>query len=169
VAPPSTVITTLMAQAYGALVRNTFRSPLHLLHEMWSMLPDLIVKTQVNDRAYWWVANPAAPGDNLADRMNAPGRQQAFDSWHAAFMVDVVDMLESTAQHPGIDNLSKQVGRTFGSRAGQAVLSENQALTNSQRFSGRISVPTGGVGSAPLAVAPSATFASKPHTPFGRR
>jgi len=92
--PVSIIVTTLAAQAF----RGEHDLSVALL-DMARRMPALIE----NRNGRWWVANPAHPGENFADKWNeVPERREKFLAWLARFEDDVRNLrgllTESAAQ-----------------------------------------------------------------------
>jgi hypothetical protein len=166
--PPSVVITTLVVHAYNAAVAHTFSSPLDLLLEIWREMPRYIRwERDHRGRQIWYVPNPAAPRDNLADRMNeSRDRQDSFRDWHDRFGEDLLALIAQADSNSGLDVLSKTITKTFGAIAGKRVNAAMVGAINSQRSAGQVSVPLRSTASA-IAAVPTITMSSRAHGFFG--
>jgi len=79
--PVSIIITTLAARAYDG-ERDIESALIKLVHEM----PEYIESRN----GKWWVANPAHPDENFADKWNeSPERRRAFLAWLQRVFSDV--------------------------------------------------------------------------------
>jgi hypothetical protein len=120
-------------------------------------------------RERWTVDNPAAAGDNLADRMNStPERQQAFLIWHDKFHKDLVDLIQQAGSAQGIDTLVKRASAAYGTAAGRAIADAAAKAIEAQRAARRVSFPARATSAAGAVAAPTIALASQPHRFFGR-
>jgi hypothetical protein len=121
-APSSIFVTTLAAAAYVLRAPIPHDGPLDLLLDVLDMMPLLFQRELLPSGADRWVlANPTAPGTNLAESMNGMGRQEAFTQWHSRLSEDVEALVRCLEGNPGTDVLYHQIETTFGNRAAQAV------------------------------------------------
>lgn len=87
--PPSILISTLAAQAYGGQ-SNLFAAALDVVQRMSNLIE------QRDGR--WWVANPAEDRENFADKWNDyPQRRVQFWAW----LAEITKLLEAIAQMGG--------------------------------------------------------------------
>jgi hypothetical protein len=70
---------------------------------------------------YWTLANPTAPGNNLAGDMNTPAHQSAFLQWHARLVSHLEQILDCIEDRQGLDKLLPLLEDAFGSSAATAV------------------------------------------------
>lgn len=168
--PPSVFITTLISHAYKEAARRIFSSPVDLLLYILLDMPRYIRREPLNSgEEIWIVDNPAASGDNLADRMNStPERQRAFEKWHAQFHEDLHQLIAQANSSYGIDALSERISSMYGSIAGKAVNDAALAEIQKQRTRGRVSFPTRTVVGLGQTAASSVALASPSHRFYGR-
>ena len=103
--PISVVITTLATHAYNKQVHSQYYdSVFDLLCAVINDMPSHI--EQRNNQ--WWVANPAHPSENFAERWNQePNLKQAFDAWHLRLKKEMQLLLNPLNE--GIDGLGKEL------------------------------------------------------------
>jgi hypothetical protein len=111
--PSSAFITTLAAHAYAQQAPKEHISPLDLLFDIVATMPAKIERDETATGTTWFLPNPAAPDSNLAEDMNEPGRQAAFDAWIEKFMEDLDEILQSVEQRAGIDVVIQRVEDVF--------------------------------------------------------
>ena len=88
--PISVILVTLATHAYRDLwskARNRFSSPIELALELVEQLPSRIERPD----GKFWVANPALPQENFAERWNQDGgaRAKEFATWHTQLTSDL--------------------------------------------------------------------------------
>lgn len=108
-APPSILITTLAAQAYGgqSTVDTAFSQIVATMAE----------HVECRD-GVWWVENPAHPGENFADKWNTNShRRKAFYAWLAHVQVTV----EGAATSGAVERVGEHLKPAFGATATDAV------------------------------------------------
>jgi hypothetical protein len=165
-APTSTFLTTQIALAYSTLVRPgvVFESPIHLMLDIWKMMPEFVGVRRQGLREEWVLCNPTHSSENLADRMNSGDRQAAYRTWRQKFLQDVMALAEMyLPAGAGLPAIASSVEKSFGSRSRKALIGSYEARAHQERESGRarILVPSA------LAASPSIALASRPHTFFG--
>lgn len=159
-APPSSFITTLVADAYAIEALKPHDGPMDLLLDIVELMPKVFQRLQVpNGREIWYLKNPTAKKDNLAGCMDSPAKQQAFDKWHERLHHDLTVLVNAVDQSAGLDVIAKAAERAFGERAKDAVLEDNATRREEQRASGQSSFIAG--GSAAISTS------SRAHTHFG--
>lgn len=158
-APSSIFITTLAAAAYAVLAPKPHDSPLELLLEIVETLPDYFERTlQPNGHEYWTLANPSAPGENLASGMNTPARQAAFNAWHQRIKSQLKEIVDAIEKHLGMDVLLEKLEAAFGKRAALAVRDDEAKQRQSNISIGKVALASAGVSVATTA---------RSHTFFG--
>jgi len=114
--PASIVITTLAARAYRQQT-EVYSALLGLARSM----PHYIE----NRAGRWWIANPAHPEENFADKWNEkPGRKDAFVRWLRAVEAD----LGSAAAAPSDAAADQIVRKQFGPGSGLAKVAVSAAV-----------------------------------------
>ena len=158
--PSSIFVTTLAAAAYTVQAPRPHDSPLELLLDIVDTLPDHFERSPQSDGSeLWFLANPSAPGENLAAEMNTPDRQAAFDWWHRrakAHLTEVMDAIEGNA---GMDVLLATLERAFGRRAARAIRDDQAQRRQGNRQIGRVALIS--AATAPIAAT------ARAHTFFG--
>lgn len=154
-APPSIVVTTLVARGYAETSSST--SPLdQRLLAILEAVPDLLETRN----GTLWVPNPTNPNENFADRYaGEPDKVAALRSWLDEATADVRDI---TTSRIGLDGLAKRIDAAFGPGRGAAVATKLAVETRSAGKAGRLSVGAGGT----LAVGESSR-PMRDHTFFG--
>lgn len=156
-APSSVFITTLAAAAYAVLAPRPHDSPLELLLDIVATLPDYFERTPLpNGGEHWSLANPSAPGENLASGMNTPARQAAFNSWHKRIKDQLKEIVDAIEGRAGMDVLLDKLEAAFGKRAALAI--RNEEARQRQSSIGKVAVASVGASIATTARA---------HTFFG--
>lgn len=157
-APSSIFVTTLAAAAYTVLAPRPHESPLELLLEIVESLPNYFERIQLADGCeHWSVANPSAPGENLASSMNTPARQAAFNAWHQRIKCHLKDIVEAIEGSAGMDVLLGKVETAFGKRAARSIR-DDEARQRQSTSIGKVVLGSAGVSIATTARA---------HTFFG--
>jgi hypothetical protein len=156
-APTSTFITTQVVLAYIELVRPgiAFPSPVHLLLAIFQKMPGYVEVSYLEGREHWALANPTHRKENLADRMNSGGRQDAYRQWRQKFAQDIAALSEMYLPNgAGLRAIADAVEGGFGTRASRALTDSYAAGTASQRASGvsRILVPAAGGAASAFAI-----------------
>ncbi|WP_442774348.1 SMODS domain-containing nucleotidyltransferase [Sphaerotilus montanus] len=158
-APSSIFITTLAAAAYAVQAPRPHDSPLELLLDIVETLPDYFERTPLpNGGEHWMLANPSAPGENLASGMNTPARQAAFNSWHGLINKQLTDIVDAIERNAGMDVLLPKLEAAFGKRAAHAIRDEEARQRQSTTSIGRVALVSAGAAIATTARA---------HTFFG--
>lgn len=156
-APSSIFITTLAAAAYAVQAPQPHDSPLELLLDIVETLPDYFERTPLpNGREYWTLANPSAPGENLASGMNTPTRQAAFNSWHGLIKKQLADIVDAIERNAGMDVLLHKLEIAFGKRAARAIRDEEARQREVATSIGKIALVS--VGSSLATTARAHTF-----------
>lgn len=159
-APPSSFITTLVANAYAIEAPQMHDGPMDLLLDIVQLMPKLFVRMPMQAGAeFWHLNNPTARNDNLAACMNTIAKQNAFDAWHLKLQADLLRVVDAVDQHAGLDVIAKAVAQAFGERAKTAVIEDNAARREVQRTSGRGLFIAGGTAAI--------YTPSRAHTNFG--
>jgi hypothetical protein len=167
--PTSTFLTTQIALAYADLVGTgaVFRSPIHLMLEIWRKMPDYVEIRRQGAREEWLLFNPTHAQENLADRMNSGDRQDAYRTWRLKFVQDVITLSEMYLPTGGVglSSITSTVQKSFGARAGKGLLLSYETAAQRDRDIGRVRtfVPAAAAASTSIAIA------SRPHTFFGSR
>lgn len=158
--PSSIFVTTLAAAAYAVQAPRPHDSPLDLLLDIVETLPDHLDRSpQPDGSERWFLANPSAPGENLAAGMNTPERQAAFNSWHLRAKGHLTEVVDAIERNAGMDVLLATLERAFGKRAARAIRDDEAQRRQGSRQIGRVALIT-------AATAPIATIA-RAHTFFG--
>lgn len=159
-APPSSFLTTLVANAYAVEAVQPHDGPLDLLLDIVQLMPQLFQRIPMpQGRELWHLSNPTAHNDNLAACMDTQAKQDAFTAWHDRFKNDLTKLVDAVDQRAGLDVIADAAEQAFGDRAKAAVLNDNAARREQTRSSGRGLFIVG--GSAAIS-APS-----RAHTNFG--
>ncbi|MDP9896772.1 hypothetical protein J2W32_005978 [Variovorax boronicumulans] len=159
-APPSSFLTTLVANAYAIEAPKPHDGPMDLLLDMVSLMPKLLQRLQLPEgREFWYLSNPTALNDDLAGCMDTTSKQKAFDAWHERLQTDLTALVDAIDQSAGLDVIAKAAERAFGDRAKNAVLEDNAARREEKRMSGQAVFIAG--GSAAISTP------SRAHTNFG--
>ena len=130
--PVSIIITTLAAQAYNNQA-NIYDALLDIVRDMPSKIE--------NRDGKWWVANPADPDENFADKWNEyPKRREAFFRWLDKVQADFVKVSQQPTSSRVIEALRPMLGqRVLGSVA--ADLGLKMASSVPPPVTSRIQVP----------------------------
>lgn len=132
--PPSSLITTLAARAYGgeqdlltALVAVAERMPRY-----------------IEDRnGVEWVENPVCAGENFADKWREyPERREAFGRWHAALTRDLHDLI---AERGGRVAVHERLGGWLGAEQVRKATGGIADRTRTAREKGGLAVTTSGL------------------------
>ncbi len=158
-APSSIFITTLTAAAYAVLAPRPHDSPLELLLEIVETLPDYFERTQLpNGGEHWSLANPSAPGENLASGMNTSARQAAFNAWHRRIKDQLKEIVDAIEGRAGMDVLLGKLEAAFGKRAARAIRDEEARQRQSSTSIGKVALASAGI---------SVATTTRAHTFFG--
>jgi hypothetical protein len=137
-APPSSFVTTLVANAYEIEAPRPHDGPMDLLLDIVQTMPRLIKRFPMPDGSeFWSLDNPTAQNDNLAACMDTRAKQKAFDAWHERLSVDLTAVVDAIDQGAGMDVIARAVDRAFGPRAQAAVLEGNAQGRELNRSAGR--------------------------------
>lgn len=137
-APPSSFLTTLTANAYEIEAPKPHDGPIDLLLDIVVLMPKLIERFPGPDGGeFWYLNNPTAQNDNLAACMDTKVKQKAFDAWHERLVVDLTALVETIEHGSGMDVIARAVERAFGIRARTAVLENNAQRREINRSAGR--------------------------------
>lgn len=159
-APTSVFITTLAAMAYTAHAPQPHNGPLDLLLDIVEALPSYFVRfPEGNGSERWYLSNPSAPHDNLADSMNSAARQAGFHWWQRRLVKHLNEILEAIETNAGMDVLLARVETAFGKRAASGIRNEQSKQRAISRQAGRVTLVT--------PTASVVTTQSRPHTFFG--
>lgn len=159
-APPSSFLTTLVANAYAIEALKPHDGPMDLLLDIVQLMPKLFQRVQMpQGREFWYLNNPTAQNDNLAGCMDSSAKQKAFDAWHERLQADLTALVDAVDQSAGLDVIAKAAERAFGERAKTAVLEDNATRREEKRAAGQGLFIAG--GSAAIATP------SRAHTNFG--
>ena len=139
-APTSTFLTTQAALAYADLVKPgvTFQSPLHLLLAIFEKMPEYVAVQYQGGQEQWVLCNPTHTKENLADRMNSGGRQDAYLEWRLKFVRDVVTLSEMYQLNgAGLNTITSSLKNNFGPRASRALTESYAAGAQRDRTTGQ--------------------------------
>ena len=133
-APPSSLVTTLVAKAYAIEAAKQHDGPMDLLLDIVQLMPKLLQRLQMPDGSEaWFLENPTAQNDNFAACMNTRARQQAFDAWHERMACDLSALVDAIDQSAGVDVIARTTERAFGELAKTAVLQDNTRRREAKR------------------------------------
>lgn len=159
-APPSSFLTTLVANAYAIEALKPHDGPMDLLLDIVQLMPNLFRRVQMpQGQEFWYLNNPTAQNDNFAGCMDSSAKQKAFDAWHERLQADLTALVDAVDQSAGLDVIAKAAERAFGERAKTAVLEDNATRREEKRAVGQGLFIAG--GSAVIATP------SRAHTNFG--
>jgi hypothetical protein len=137
-APPSSFVTTLTANAYEIEAPKPHDGPMDLLLDIVALMPRLIKRFEMPDGSeFWHLNNPTAQSDNLAACMDTKAKQKAFDAWHKRLVADLTTLVDAIERSSGIDAVARAVESAFGPRARTAVLEDNGQRREANRSAGR--------------------------------
>lgn len=121
-APKSVFLTALAAAAYAMRAPVPHDSELDLLLDVVQHMPTYVQREPLaGGSEHWVLANPTAPGNNLAGDMNTPAHQAAFVQWHARLVSHLEQILDCIEERRGLDKLMPLLEEAFGSPAAGAV------------------------------------------------
>jgi hypothetical protein len=120
-APKSVFVTALVAAAYAMRAPVPHDSQLDLMLDVVQHMPTYLRRERQPGGEYWTLANPTAPGNNLASDMNTPAYQTAFLQWHARLVAHLEQILDCIEGRQGLDKLLPLLEDAFGSKAAGAV------------------------------------------------
>jgi hypothetical protein len=156
--PSSVFLTVLAAQSYQVQAPRPHIDQLDLLTDIIRTMPTMFRRDKLgNGREEWYLANPTAPGDNLAATMNEPGKHEAFFQWHAQLTKDVTGLIASIDGRLGMDRVHQIVTEAFGDKAASATREAQLGRQSSSRMTGR-AVATTAAGIVIPMTAKSHTF-----------
>ena len=136
-APPSSLVTTLVASAYENEAPKPHDGPMDLLLDIVQLIPRLIQRfPMAGGSEHWYLNNPTAQNDNLAACMDTKAKQKAFDAWHERLVTDLTALVDAIDQG-GMDVIARAVGSAFGARAKAAVLEGIARPREANRSAGR--------------------------------
>ncbi|WP_213958037.1 MULTISPECIES: nucleotidyltransferase [unclassified Variovorax] len=159
-APSSSILTTLVANAYAIEAPKPHDGPMDLLLDIVQLMPTLIKRFPMPDGSeFWYLDNPTAQNDNLAACMDTQAKQKAFDAWHERLVMDLNALVDAIDQGAGMDVVARAVERVFGPRAQAAVLENNAQRREANRSAGR--------GILVLGSGAGVTMAARAHTNYG--
>lgn len=131
--PASIIITTLAAQAYesgGALYE--------VLLNVTAKMPDLVEYRN----GVRWVANPAQPEENFADRwQKGPGYSQRFFDWIERAHADFA----AIGKELGVDRVLEGIAKNFGQRSSQSAGKDLGSSVSRAREAGALGMGAGGI------------------------
>ncbi len=137
IAPISTIITTVQAQAYAICALNTYDTELQLIAEVIRLMPTLIEGPLTTGHSRWAVWNATTQGENFAEKWNSnPALASAFFTWHAGLLADVERMTTVF----GFDELRKSLSESFGPRPANAAMDAFTKSVSAGRVSGDLRV-----------------------------
>ena len=137
-APPSSFLTTLTANAYEIEAPKPHDGPMDLLLDIVALMPRLIKRFPMGGGSeFWHLDNPTAQNDNLAACMDTKAKQKAFDAWHERLVGDLTALVDAIDRSSGMDAIARTVERAFGPRARTAVLEDNAQRREANRSAGR--------------------------------
>lgn len=158
-APPSSFVTTLVANAYAIEAPRPHDGPMDLLLDIVRLMRVLFTRTPLpGGGEHWHLNNPTAQNDNLAACMNTPARQKAFDAWHARLGADLQSLVDAIDRDSGMDVVARAVEAAFGSRARTALIDGNAQRREANRSSGRGVFVVGGGTTVSSAAWPNTNF-----------
>lgn len=149
VRPASILITTLAAHAYE-------RQP-----DVESAMRGVLERIEHGIRregGKWWVANPADPRENFADRWNED-RAKAFSAW----LVRVKDELGDLRRARGLDEVTTVLAKSFGKTASTNAMTKLGQQALEQRERGTLFV------TSTSTLSDRGTVAVPPHRFYGSR
>lgn len=120
-APKSVFVTALVAAAYAMRAPVPHHSQLDLMLDVVQHMPTYLQRERQPGGEYWTLANPTAPGNNLAGDMNTPAYQTAFLQWHARLVSHLAQILDCIEDRQGLDKLLPLLEDAFGSKAASVV------------------------------------------------
>ncbi|WP_219414780.1 hypothetical protein [Pseudonocardia nigra] len=133
--PPSILITTLAARAYSGEA-DLFAATSHVVATMQDHVE------QRNGR--YWVANPAHPGENFADKWNEyPDRRAAFIKWHTEISTVLHDLAQ--LRGTGLDVVVSTLEKAFPGNAVRTSASRYGEHLRRQRVDGQLRVARTGL------------------------
>lgn len=136
--PPSSFVTTLVANAYEIEAPKPHDGPMDLLLDIVHVMPGLVKRFPMPDgREFWYLDNPTAQNDNFAACMDTRAKQKAFDAWHERLVTDLTALVDTIDRGAGMDVVARAVERAFGPRAQAAVLEDNAQRREVNRSAGR--------------------------------
>jgi hypothetical protein len=102
-APISVIITTLAAQSYVDVVKNTnYTHELDLIYAVIAKMHDYIQRYEVLGKPFYVIPNPTTEGENFAEKWNShPERAGGFFAWRKKALHD----FDELAKLDGIDNI----------------------------------------------------------------
>ena len=129
-APKSVFVTALAAASYSVRAPVPHDSELDLLLDVVQHMPTYVQREPLPAGGEHWVlANPTAPGNNLAGDMNTPEHQAAFMQWHARLVGHLEQILDCIEERQGLDRLLPLLEAAFGSSSAGAVRELEQPQT----------------------------------------
>ena len=132
--PPSSLITTLAARAYGGET-DLLAALLAVVHRM----PDHIHKVNGVE----WVENPVCAGENFADKWREyPERRKAFAQWHAAVTRDLQELV---GERGGQLAVHERLGHWLGADQVRAAAGGIAGQTRGIREKGKLAATTSGL------------------------
>lgn len=149
-APISIILTTLASRSYELCVtRNIYDTELQLVVHVIRTMPAFIETHVTNGEVHWAVWNETTAGENFAEKWNNdPTLAPAFYRWHEKLIDDIVRLTDVY----GLDQLTKSLSESFGSRPVTSALNAMTESVSSARISGRllvapqIGLQTAGIG-----------------------
>lgn len=161
-APISVIITTLASRSYEYCVEHeSYDGEFDLLVDVLRWMPAFVETRMVGDQTNWFIWNETTTGENFAEKWNRdPRRAEAFWAWHACALSDV----EKLADLDGIDTITKNLRRSFGSGPADAALASlTKDLSAARRAEQLYVAPAIGL----TAVATDRAVKVRPNTFFG--
>ncbi|MBS0243289.1 MAG: nucleotidyltransferase [Proteobacteria bacterium] len=137
-APISVIVTTLASRSYEYCVTNfIYDTELDLLLDVVGRMPDFIEHQQTAAGPMWFIWNETTAGENFAEKWNRdPKLAKAFFAWHARAVLD----LEELARAVGLDLLTKNLNRAFGSVPTTKVMAAMTRQVSDNRRDGLLAV-----------------------------
>lgn len=121
-APKSVFVTALVGAAYAVRAPVPHDSQLDLMLDVVQHMPTYLLREPLpGGGEYWTLANPTAPGNNLAGDMNTPAHQAVFLQWHARLGSHLEQILDCIEDRQGLDKLLPLLEDAFGSKAASVV------------------------------------------------
>ena len=160
--PTSVFLTSLISLAYEQLAPISHSGPLHLFSDIVDMVPKLFQRRMGGySNNEWYLKNPFALNDNLAESMNTPQHQEGFERWYIKLRADINQLALAINGAAGADSVINVVKSSFGERAEKSLLELNSKTREASRLVNRASFFVGGGAS-------SVSTSARVHTFFGQ-
>lgn len=140
--PISVVITTLIGRAQEDLLNQIYIGQFDYLAKLIKLCVQYIEKRDSAGAPEYWVANPACPGENFAEKWNEfPERREAFYEWHEG----IVGFIDEFAEAKG-EKIYKSMSAAFGEAVALNVRQRSTRAYNEARKAGHLGVTASGLG-----------------------